>query len=183
MTLDLAERVKIGFPKAIEFPEILTQLCIWHERENSSKTVSGYFEFFEGDRSVIDAWVSQESAQNRFGMFGMSVDGGLYCVWVQDDGKQPVIYLGSGQSARVLAKDVEDFLVLLAIGYDEVCFAAPPEHPPEDPARINPQFQAWVRQTLTRDIPITGQTIVATAMNEYDDLFEWLIANGCEGWQ
>ena len=45
--------------------------------------------------------------------------------WLDDDGKQKIVHLGSGSGSTlvcVLADDCVDFLRLLAIGYDEICW-------------------------------------------------------------
>ncbi len=176
MTLSLTEKVKNGFPREIEFPEILSQLCSWQESENSDRGLSGYFELFENGREVISAWIDREEAQKRLAMFGMSPDGGLYCIWLQDNGKKPIIYIGSGQDARVFAKNIEDFIILLAIGYNDIC-RADMSQPPEEGSLINPKLQAWASQKLNVNIPTAGQEIVDIAIRESDNIYEWLVAN------
>jgi hypothetical protein len=138
--------------------------------------LSGYFELFENGRDVISAWIDREEAQKKLAMFGMSSDGGLYCIWQQDNGKQPIVYIGSGQDARVFAKDIQDFITLLAIGYNDIC-SADLSQPPEDASLINPKFQAWVAQGLNVNVPATGQQIVDVALEESDNIYEWLVAN------
>jgi hypothetical protein len=180
--MTLTDIVKAGFPESIEFPDILSQLCHWHEHENADSPLSGYFEFFEGNREVtISAWIDQEEIQKRFGILGMSADGGLYCIWSQEDGKQPVVYLGSGQNASVLAKDIEDFMLLLAIGYNDLCFADVTQSP-EEGSSINPKFQAWASQVMNRVVPATGQEIVEVAKAECDSVYDWLVAHHVAGW-
>jgi hypothetical protein len=180
--LSLTDKVKAGFPESIEFPAILSQLCYWLEQENSDKPLSGYFELFEGNRAIaISAWIDQEAIQEKLGIFGMSADGGLYCIWLQDNGKESVIYLGSGQNATVLARNIEDFILLLAVGYNDICFADVTQ-PPEAGSLVNPEFQVWVRQALDAEIPVTGQEIVETAKVGCDNVYRWLVANRVAGW-
>ncbi|WP_310489720.1 hypothetical protein [Chamaesiphon sp. VAR_69_metabat_338] len=174
--MNLTEKVKTGFPQEIEFPELLSQLCSWHEHQNFDKKLSGYFELFENDREVISAWVDRAETQKRLAVFGMSPDGGLYCIWLQNNGKKPIVYLGSGQDARVFAKDIQDFIALLAIGYNDIC-SADMSQPPDEGSLINPKFQAWVDRVLNVNIPVTGRQIVDAAVRESDNIYEWLVAN------
>lgn len=176
MDITLVEKVKTGFPSNIEFPNILSQLCSWDEEENGDRTISGSFELYVYGRNSFSRWVDREDAQNHFGIFGLSPDGGMYCVWLQDNGNQPIVYIGNDQFAMVVAKNIEEFLKLLAIGYDEIC-GPDLSQPPEEESGINRKFQAWVSQKLGAPIPTTGQAIVDLAKAESDDIREWLTAN------
>lgn len=176
MAETLLDRVKIGFPSTIDFPPILSQLCEWDENENQDDTISGYFELQQYGRDILSRLIDKDNIRDRFGLFGLNSDGGLYCVWLQDNGEQPVVYIGSVGSARVLTKNIEDFLLLLAIGYDEVG-RADFSQPPESESSINIKFQDWVKQKLNSSIPATGEAIVNLAIEESDNLVNWLKAN------
>ena len=46
--------------------------------------------------------------------------------WLDDAGKQRIVHLGSGSGSTlvcILAEEAIDFLRLLAIGYDEICWS------------------------------------------------------------
>jgi hypothetical protein len=176
MNATLAEKVQTGFPTSMKFPDILSQLSSWDEGENQDRTISGSFELYTYGRDSLSRWIDQEAARNRLGIFGLTPDGGMYCIWLQDNGNQPVVYIGNDQFAMLLAKDIEDFLRLLAIGYDEIC-GPDLSHPPEEESGINKNFQAWVSQKLNTTIPAVGQGIVDQAKIESDDIGEWLSAN------
>lgn len=69
--------------------------------------------------------------------------------------------------ACVLADDPIDFLRLLAIGYDEICWPEKLSTPPnadrrEDEPIILPNlaYQEWVRKTFSVSIPRVGTEIV-----------------------
>jgi hypothetical protein len=176
MAETLLDKVKMGFPSTIDFPPILSQLCEWDENENQGDTISGYFELQQYGRDILSRLIDKDNIRDRFGLFGLNSDGGLYCVWLQDNGKQPVVYIGSGSSARVLTQNIEDFLLLLAIGYDEVG-RADFSQPPESESSVNTNFQDWVKQRLNSSIPETGEAIVNLAIEKSDDLGDWLKAN------
>jgi hypothetical protein len=176
MTSNLLEKVRTGFPSTIDFPDILSQLCNWDENENQDSTISGYFELHENGRDFFSRIIDREETRNRLGIFGSSPDGGLYCIWLQDNGKQPVVYIGSGQFAMVLSANIEDFLKLLAIGYNEIC-GPDLSQPPEPGSLVNRKFQTWISQILNTSVPLTGQNIVDNATRDSDDINSWLSAN------
>jgi hypothetical protein len=77
------------------------------------------------------------------------------------------VHLGSGSGSLltcVLADNGLDFLRLLAIGYQEICwnaeFAAPPQPWYEDSDTVNAPFREWLTGTLDVTIPATALEIV-----------------------
>lgn len=80
------------------------------------------------------------------------------------------MHLGSGSGSTLvctLGDEPVDFLRLLAIGYDELCwdevYAKPPTKKASEDARVvkpHTQFQDWVRATFEVPIPRTGSQIV-----------------------
>ena len=68
----------------------------------------------------------------------------------------------------ILAHSGLDFLRLLAIGYDEICwdedFSAPPNSEDDDfIVHPNLKFQQWVTQTFKTTIPQTALELVTPA--------------------
>lgn len=183
MNANLSDRVKAGFPEGMVFPEVLSQLCFWHENQNEDKnnTISGDFELHEHGRSFFSALIESEEHQKRFAVFGVHADASVYCVWLQDDGKKPVVFLSKNLYAKMMAASMEEFIVLLAIGYNDLPAADKTLPPAANDCCINEQFQAWVSQILNVNIPKTGQAIVDKAISECDDISKWLTAN-CNGW-
>ena len=119
MELTALEKIKTGFPPEIPFPAILEKLIIWDETENPELTPMGYFEFNEYGRN---AWMHpvNEAGLKHLAQFGLSPDGGQFCLWAKEDGTMPVVYLGTGQGAKAIAKNLEGFIILLAIGYPNI---------------------------------------------------------------
>jgi hypothetical protein len=179
MSLNLAERVKTGFPEGIDFPEVLSQLCFWAEGQDN--TIGGYFEFHEYGRDFFSNLIEEEEHQKRFAIFGLHADASVYCLWLQDNGKKPVVFLGKNAYATIMAASIEEFLVLVAIGYNDLSAADKSLPPAADDCYVNEQFQDWLNKTLNITIPTTGQAIVDKAIKECDDISQWLTAN-CNGW-
>jgi hypothetical protein len=94
-------------------------------------------------------------------------DGSMAAFWLADDGSQKIVHLGSGSGSTtvcVLAEKAVDFLRLLAIGYDEICwgrqFSAPPNAGGDFVVEPNHAFVGWVSKTFGVTIPSCGSEIV-----------------------
>jgi len=93
-------------------------------------------------------------------------DGSTAAFWIDDDGRQRIVHMGSGSGSTltcVLADDAVDFLRLLAIGYDEICwggFSSAPHHDDHSSPKHNDLYRDWVRTTFAVDIPVSGESIV-----------------------
>lgn len=97
-------------------------------------------------------------------------DGSQAAFWLDDKGQQRIVHLGSGSGsilACILADDVVDFLRLLAIGYDAICWdenftKTPQEACADEGFEVKPNvgFQHWVRATFGVTIPRTGIDVV-----------------------
>jgi hypothetical protein len=94
-------------------------------------------------------------------------EGSMAAFWLADDGSQKIVHLGSGSGSTticVLADEPVDFLRLLAIGYDEICwgdeYAAPPNANGEFVVEPNREYADWVTATFNTTIPDRGSAIV-----------------------
>lgn len=107
----------------------------------------------------------------RLSVFAQTgADGSQAALWRDDDGHQRVVHLGSGSGSTltcVLADDPVDFLRLVAIGYDEICWGhlydAPPPTvaAPDAPLVLpNEKYRQWVRSSFDVDVPTRGRDVV-----------------------
>ena len=94
-------------------------------------------------------------------------EGSMAALWLDPDGGQKIVHMGSGSGSTlvcVLADDPVDFLRLLAIGYDEICwpeaFDSPPNTASDFIVQPHTEFQEWVRTTFSVSIPTTAREIV-----------------------
>ena len=94
-------------------------------------------------------------------------EGSMAAFWLDPDGGQKIVHLGSGSGSTlvcVLAEDPVDFLRLLAIGYDEICwpeaFDSPPNTDCDFIVQPNTEFREWVSATFAVSIPTTASEIV-----------------------
>jgi hypothetical protein len=113
-------------------------------------------------------------------------EGSTAALWLNDAGQLKIVHLGSGSGSVlncVLAENAVDFLRLLAIGYDEICwndeFSAPPNTLNSDIViEPNKLFQQWVRDTFHVTIPATALEIVRNPAeygeeNSGDEFCDW----------
>jgi hypothetical protein len=166
-----ASQVLLKFPIAIPIPEELRNLIGWNEKHGYP--ISGGFELREHDDESVVLWFGSGRAVGRLAIFGAGPDGSMYALWLQDNGQYRVVHLGSeGQNLFVLARDMREFLVLLAVGYFEIGFEDLSQPPDADGA--NPRFRKWVASQLSCVIPATGDEIVRTAQSTSENFEKWV---------
>ncbi len=113
-------------------------------------------------------------------------DGSMAAFWLADDGSQKIVQLGSGSGSTtlcVLADDPIDFLRLLAVGYDEICWGEALSEPPNQAGEFvvepNRPFAEWVKETFRTTIPDRGSAIVKHplpmgAASSPDPFWQWV---------
>lgn len=139
-------------------------MSTWKESERDGGTLIEFHAFGCDDMGL---WLGSDelAITQRVCIFAQSGgDGSMVGLWIDDDGEQHIVHLGSGSGSTLvcrLGKDPVDFIRLLAIGYDEICwpelFTHEPNHPDtsEGAPKVNPNqaFQKWVRETFNTTIP------------------------------
>ncbi len=146
-------------------------------------------EFFCGGTEYLKYWFGGEENKevtSRLCVFAKSGAEGSECaLWKTDSGEIKVVHMGSGSGSIlscVLADNFLDFIRLLAIGYDEICwdenFSLKPEEVEDFIVKPNIKFQNWVKNTFEVEIPKTALEIVkypATMDDEEseDEFFNW----------
>lgn len=130
-------------------------------------------EFFAEGNVNLDYWFGHERPEvlDRLCVFAKTGgEGSMAALWLDPNDEQKIVHLGSGSGSTmvcVLAQDPIDFLRLLAIGYDEICwgdeFAWPPNsHAAGDSLVVHPNvsYQEWLKTTFAVTIPQTGAEVV-----------------------
>ena len=120
---------------------------------------------------------SEEISRRLLVFCRTGADGSMGGLWVDDEGITRIVHLGSGSGSQMLctlASNALDFLRLLAIGYDEICWddilSLPPNSNKEE-LQVEPNlpFQEWVMHTFHTTIPKVGTEIVTPVdMGEED---------------
>ena len=162
----------------------------WTDNERPGGTI---IEFAAEGNVNLHYWFGHERREvlDRLCVFAKTgAEGSMAAFWIDDDGKQRIVHLGSGSGSTmccVLADDPIEFLRLLAIGYDEICwneaFSEPPNTDDDMIVHPNIKFQSWVQQTFDVAIPSTALEIVKTPAemgdaNSTDEFCQWVERNG-----
>jgi hypothetical protein len=140
----------------------------WTDTERQGGTV---IEFSAQGNKHLRHWFGHErpAVLSRLSVFARTgAEGSMAALWLSPDGEQKIVHLGSGSGSLmvcILAHDPIDFIRLLAIGYDEICWGQEFHSPPNaDPSGLfihpNTKFREWVEQTFQTVIPETGLEIV-----------------------
>ena len=110
-----------------------------------------------------------DEVKRRLLVFARSgADGSECALWLDDEGHTQIVHIGSGSGSImtcILVKNALDFLRLLAIGYDEICWDEDYPLPPnsnKDNTFVHPntQYQEWVQNTFHTTIPKIGLEVV-----------------------
>ena len=110
-----------------------------------------------------------EEVKRRLLVFARSgADGSECALWLDDEGHTQIVHIGSGSGSImtcILVKNALDFLRLLAIGYDEICWYEDYPFPPNSNkdntfVYLNTQYQEWIQNTFHTTIPKIGLEVV-----------------------
>lgn len=157
----------------------------WTDTERPGGTI---VEFAASGNENVHYWFQHNRPEvvNRLCVFAQTgAEGSEAALWIDGNGKQRIVHMGSGSGSMlccVLADNALEFLRLLAIGYDEICwnseFALPP-NATRNANRIfvhpNAQYQDWLVKTFGVTIPANALEIVnhPSEMGDTDTLDEF----------
>ncbi|RZQ52917.1 SMI1/KNR4 family protein [Pseudoalteromonas phenolica] len=213
----LKELIRDSLHEGMVVPEPLEKLFDWIESNGfCENTEYGRVGYLYPDKKLRDSWTDDERSggtliefyaesdtdsyhfvneetKGRFSIFARTGgDGSVAAFWLDDEGKQHIVHVGSGSGstlACILASDAVDFLRLIAIGYDEICWnedfsmtASESFKRNEFVVKPNLKFQDWLVHEFNTTIPKTGLEVVKTPAEFGDedssDLFcRWLEEN------
>ncbi|KZN39332.1 hypothetical protein N480_00455 [Pseudoalteromonas luteoviolacea S2607] len=214
----LQKTIQETLPDSMSIPEPLVKLFDWIESNGLAEdTVIGRVGYLYPIEKMRNEWTDSQrpggtliefyaeaksddfyfvhkGVENRLRIFARTGgDGSVAAFWIDDNGEQKIVHIGSGSGsilACVLADDAVDFLRLIAIGYDEICWnedfdKTPFESFKENEFTVKPnlKFQDWVVHEFQTSIPKTALEIVKTPAefgdeNSGDIFCEWLEENG-----
>lgn len=194
----LARQIEAALPSGMALPEPLEKLFNWIDRKGWTDQYNGqawgslgapgrskfetapYIEFFPDNQDDLKYWFETDNPEIRKRLYvfaKIGADGSMGAFWLDDNGDQKIVLMGSGSGSTVicvLADDPVDFLRLLAIGYEEICWGEFDEKPDSE-VPVNKVFQNWVASEFDVEIPETGKEIVPTVSHmhskESDDPF------------
>jgi hypothetical protein len=142
----------------------------WTKTERPGGTT---IEFAATGNVNVRYWFDREDPEilERLCVFAQTgAEGSEAALWLDDAGRQRIVHMGSGSGSMlccVLADSAIDFLRLIAIGYDEICwdenFSYPPNHPDlgnDFVVHPNINYQNWLKSTFGVTIPERAIDIV-----------------------
>ena len=144
----------------------------WKEEEREGGTDIAFSVLKNIDREeVLENYYKKhkDEVRRRLLVFAQSgADGSECALWLDDEGRTQIVHIGSGSGSImtcILVKNALDFLRLLAIGYDEICWDEDYPLPPnsnKDNTFVHPntQYQEWVQNTFHTTIPKIGLEVV-----------------------
>ena len=144
----------------------------WKEDEREGGTDISFYVAKPSEREElleISFGKHKEETAQRLLVFAQSGGDGSECaLWLDDEGRTQIVHIGSGSGSMmtcILVKNALDFLRLLAIGYDEICwdeyYSLPPNSDKNEMfVHPNTQYQEWVQNTFHTTIPKIGLEVV-----------------------
>ena len=163
----------------------------WKEEEREGGTDIAFSVLKNIDREeVLENYYKKhkDEVRRRLLVFAQSgADGSECALWLDDEGRTQIVHIGSGSGSImtcILVKNALDFLRLLAIGYDEICWDEDYPLPPnsnKDNTFVYPntQYQEWVQNTFHTTIPKIGLEVVTPHnMNDEpitDPFLKWFL--------
>ncbi|WP_156462793.1 hypothetical protein [Rhizobium sp. Leaf262] len=94
-------------------------------------------------------------------------DGSFAAFWLDDEGCQQIVHLGSEGLVCLLGRTPLDFLRLIAIGYEEIsgdCLYDPSAPPLK--ANMNVSYRAWLIDRFDVTVPATASQILGKVPDE-----------------
>ena len=163
----------------------------WKEEEREGGTDIAFSVLKNIDREeVLENYYKKhkDEVRRRLLVFAQSgADGSECALWLDDEGRTQIVHIGSGSGSMmtcILVKNALDFLRLLAIGYDEICWDEDYPLPPnsnKDNTFVHPntQYQEWIQNTFHTTIPKIGLEVVTPHnMNDEpitDPFLKWFL--------
>ncbi|NHZ63981.1 hypothetical protein [Massilia genomosp. 1] len=200
--MKFTDEMAAAFPKRNPLPEVLRQALQFMEehgcvrtRRDGSRYMTVYPEPEYGDvtstafhvprPAATAGWTRRDDPEvnDRLVIFlRTGGDGSWAGLWLDDDGRQRIVHLGSGSGSMmlcVLTENMEDLLRLLSIGYTELCWPDEFERTPDevfeercddDDDDTPPPllFQNYVEGTLGLSIPERASEIVSITVSMDD---------------
>lgn len=208
-----AEQVIASFPAALPPPEPLKLYFRWLEASGAVRASPEMIcamadpDSFDWSMSVEPvhpdfsiAWVGENDpalSQRMAAFFRTGGDGSYAGLWLDDDGRTQFVHQGSGSGSTLLCTLTDnpiDFLRLIAIGYDELCW---PEHFDKTPREVHashtlddedlsafvPRYRLrrWVETTFGVVVPERASEIISTFSDmdqesSHDPFWNWIKA-------
>lgn len=174
-----------GWPADLPLPPVLRDLIAWdpvgHRLPQGLEICLDPLPVPWPDDPTEHAWFVEQAP--RLGAFMAESDGSLYALWDDGKGHLPVVFISSdGDPNVVVAADIDDFLMLLTVGYNSTRLQFPSllRTPPQasDGGPVDGElsaYRSWIAQRLNRPPLSDGAALVQRVLDTPLGAFEpWL---------
>ncbi len=179
-TTELKQKVKNNFTKGIKLPKSWEKVLDW-VTENPHTVIGGHFEICENSNNLLQHVVDiNGNAAKQLAIIGTNSADEVFCIWQKNKTESPIVFLGEAGRAKVIANSIEDFIHLLAFGYENIEIADydnAPTFDEENQNWKNEKFQAFYTKTFKQDVQKKGAAIVAKNIINKTEFFLWLCEN------
>ena len=176
----LKEKVKQNFTLGMKVPKSWEKVLDWIAK-NPHIIISGLFEINDNSNNMVPHWCDPKSIVSKsIAVIGENAAQDIFCIWQKNKKEMPIVWIGEGGIAHVIAENIDDFIELLAVGYYEVedaDYANPPVFEDYNADCRNPDFQTFYKKTFKKEVPKTGAEIIARKTTSNDEFFNWLCDN------
>ena len=187
-TSDFANAFSANLSEAMYLPEEFVKFFNWAEKHDCIGSSVNGEPFIVVDSKVLgpdyissikihppkkdEWWLGSDKPDfnSRLKVFARTGgDGSSAAFWIDNDGKQQIVHLGSGSGSVMIGKWVNsplDFLRLIAIGYDELCWPEYYKKRPKDLIEPNDEFHPplqlaqWLKNEYGATVPQKASEIV-----------------------
>lgn len=186
-----AKSVEASLPKNLSLPTEIAELLEWIEK--TKKVFRGpngncigrwnlhnscmYFEESFSDHFIVDGMPKHEVA--RFApILTTGGDGSVAGLWLDDDGEQRIVHVGSGSGSMLGGIWLDaplDLLKLMAIGYEELCwpeyYGDHPRDSAADPSqfRLPKEYRKWLTEKYGIEIPERASDLSVSTNDQSDE--------------
>ena len=168
---------KQNFPEGASVPQEIQDLLNF--QNGARDWYSGHFELTEWPFGQAHWFAGDRLAAEQFIVLGMESDGSLYALWMypgRTTNDAPVVFLGSeGVDSSLIAKDLVEFLSLLAVGAEDLGFAVSWREvkEAENPAARLSEFRGWLKGKFGSGAPENPTERIDAARREHPDFAAW----------
>lgn len=150
----------------------------WLDVTDDAATATN-FEFRADGTDMLEHWIGTDDPKviQRLCVFGKTGDeGSMAAFWLDDSGEQQIVHMGSGSGSTtvcLLGRTPLEFLRLLAVGYEELCWSEHWDEPPADEdgnlLDTDTAYRRWLVAEFGVTIPATATALATPAEMEDTD--------------
>ncbi len=169
------DQLQMMFPLGMHVPNGLGRLCDYSEQPGTR--IGCDFKLRANRRTAELVFRDVEGGDKQVALFGIDGRQSLYGYWMYDGRlpeQAPIVYIHhEGEGTAVIANSLEEFLSLLALGYEETGLVRAWQGQRVPCSGIGP-FRAWLKDEWGISPSTDGRVLVAQAQRMHPDFDAWI---------